>query len=156
MQKIKVLQEKIAELESYFKDREAVQEQRSQASVGWHIDHSLKVLILVTSKVETSNPDEYVWKFNHWRSYCFLLNSIPRGRARAPKVVRPPETITLQDLQEQLEEARTKIETVASLPERANFRHHIFGYLNKKQTLKFLALHTEHHLKIIRDILKNK
>ena len=36
----------------------------------------------------------------------------------------------------------------------AYFRHLIFGYLNKKRTIRFLQIHTAHHLKIIKDILK--
>ena len=36
----------------------------------------------------------------------------------------------------------------------AYFRHLIFGNLNKKRTIRFLQIHTAHHLKIIQDILK--
>lgn len=42
---------------------------------------------------------------------------------------------------------------LASLDENQFFTHTLFKQLNKKQTLKFLGLHTNHHLKIVKDIL---
>lgn len=36
----------------------------------------------------------------------------------------------------------------------AFFEHPLFGVLNKKDTMKFLKMHTTHHLKIIQDISK--
>jgi hypothetical protein len=40
------------------------------------------------------------------------------------------------------------------LDKNAHFPHPFFGILNKKETDNFLALHTKHHLMIIKDILE--
>jgi hypothetical protein len=40
------------------------------------------------------------------------------------------------------------------LDKNAHFQHPFFGILNKKETDNFLALHTKHHLMIIKDILE--
>ncbi len=42
------------------------------------------------------------------------------------------------------------------LPENVYFNHHVFGMLTKKQTLRFLEIHTKYHLKIVNDILKKQ
>jgi hypothetical protein len=56
--------------------------------------------------------------------------------------------------QESLKNTYQAITYLKDCEENQYFMHPFFGQLNKKQTIKFLAIHTEHHLKIIRDILK--
>ena len=107
------------------------------------------------SAVERSNPKDYKWKFNFVRTYIFVKNEIPRGKAKAPKSVVPEEIITKDDILLKIEKAKEKIANLKNLPRKANFNHPYFGNLNLKQTIKFLNLHIEHHLKIINDILSN-
>lgn len=61
----------------------------SRASVGWHMDHILLVLIKVLSELEQSNPKAYKWLFNKRRFIVFLLNRIPYKGAKAPEAVKP-------------------------------------------------------------------
>lgn len=140
-------------LENYFKNTETINTNISNSSVGWHIDHSLKVLITVSKAVKISKPEEYQLKFNKTRLYIFAKGSIPRGIAKAPKLVLPPENITKEGLIFQLEEANKLLHILEELPEKSNFKHPYFGLLNLPMTKKFLKLHTDHHLKIITDIL---
>jgi hypothetical protein len=126
----------------------------SKASIGWHIDHSLKVINGVIEALRQSNPDDYVWKFNKTRFIIYTLGRIPRGKVKAPKQVQSLEKITLEDLNVQLETAKKLMITTHNLPAKSNFKHPFFGVLDLKQTHHFLHLHTKHHLKIIEDILK--
>ncbi|MEO0902674.1 MAG: hypothetical protein AAFY00_11940, partial [Bacteroidota bacterium] len=43
---------------------------------------------------------------------------------------------------------------IEGLSEDAHFEHPNFDVINKGQTKRFLKIHTGHHLKIIKDILK--
>ena len=98
---------------------------------------------------------EYQWHFNFKR---FLIMSvakkIPRGKAKAPKIVRPEGDISPETLSLSLEKVRENIKDWKSLDKNAHFPHPFFGVLNKKETEHFLVLHTKHHLMIIQDILK--
>ena len=108
----------------------------------------------ITATVAQSDPKLYKSKFNMSRFFVFLSKTIPRGKAKAPKVVIPTNEITLEALQESLANTYGAITYLKDCEENQYFMHPFFGQLNKKQTIKFLAIHTEHHLKIIRDILK--
>jgi hypothetical protein len=83
----------------------------------------------------------------------FTLGFFPRGKASAPKSVLPPEIINLKDLENQLEVAIQHLEVIDSFEEYQFFTHPLFKQLDKKQTIKFLKLHTNHHLKIVKEIL---
>ena len=126
----------------------------SEAAVGWHIEHCLLVIKQITSTLAQSEPKLYKSKFNMSRFFVFLSKTIPRGKAKAPKVVIPTEEITLDTLKASLANTYQAITYLKDCEEKQYFMHPFFGQLNKKQTIKFLAIHTEHHLKIIRDILK--
>jgi len=126
----------------------------SEAAVGWHIEHCLLVIKQIISTVAQSDPLLFKSKFNIKRFFVFLSKTIPRGKAKAPKVVIPTEEITIDSLEVSLTNTYQAITYLKDCEEHQYFMHPFFGQLNKKQTIKFLAIHTEHHLKIIRDILK--
>jgi hypothetical protein len=126
----------------------------SEAAVGWHLEHSLLVIKQITATVAQSEPKLYKSKFNVKRFFVFLTKTIPRGKAQAPKVVIPVDEITIERLQESLKNTYQAIAYLKDCQEKQYFMHPFFGQLNKKQTIQFLAIHTQHHLKIIRDILK--
>lgn len=152
--KINVLKAQLEEMEDYISHKAQYNSAVSSAPVGWHLAHNLKVITNVVYALESSRPEEYRKQFNFMRMWIFLTRKIPRGKAKAPMVVHPPENITGTLLKEALLEAENKVNSLSELNKRAYFRHPFFHNLDRDQTKKFLEIHTAHHLKIIRDILK--
>lgn len=152
--KIDVLKNLLIQIEKNIPFKDQKNTQISKSDIGWQLDHALKVFNAVSEWTIKSDLKDYKWHFNFWRTLLFPIGYIPRGKAKAPKYVLPPKTINTKDLQTQLHIAATHIETLKTLPEKAYFKHFVFGKLSKKQTLRFLQIHTNHHLKIVRDILK--
>lgn len=84
----------------------------------------------------------------------FLLKYIPRNSAKAPKVVCPTaQNPKVNDLQHHLNEVVVKLQKTTDTPANLYFHHPKLGVINTKETLDFIVIHNEHHLKIIRDIL---
>lgn len=154
IKRIEVLNKLLMEIEENIPLKDKTNPKVTKSDVGWQLDHSLKVFNAVSEWTAKSNPKDYKREFNFWRTILFPLKYIPRGKAKAPKFVLPPEIITSDDLHTQLQTAKNHIGTLKNLPKTAYFKHFIFGKLSKKQTLRFLQMHTNHHLKIVRDILK--
>lgn len=142
----------IDQLESHISDFEKTNAAVSTATVGWQIDHSLIMINVIADQIKKSNPDDYKWRFNALRAFFKIANKFPRGKARAPKSVRPMETASIEDLRSKLVLAKNNCADLASLSARSYFTHPIFGKLNLKQTIWFLRLHTKHHLKIIEEM----
>ena len=126
----------------------------SKATVGWHLDHVLKVINAVFESVKTSNPKEFKKQFNGLRFLFFTIGFFPRGKVKAPKWVMPPVIILKEEIECQLKLAIQNIEKINDIEENQFFKHPLFKQLNKKQMLYFLKLHTHHHLKIVKEILK--
>ena len=127
--------------------------QVSKSTIGWQIDHSLRVVNGIILQLKNSNKNDYKWQFNFKRLLIFSLNKIPRGKGTAPKSVQSYEKIIEQDLVILIEISKKLISEIESLPKNSNFKHPYFGVLNLKQSIKFLNIHTNHHLKIVNDIL---
>ena len=51
-------------LENKFKFFESKNQDISQGSVGWHIEHSLLVIIKICESINNSDPSKYEWKFS--------------------------------------------------------------------------------------------
>ncbi|RAJ14953.1 DUF1569 domain-containing protein [Olleya aquimaris] len=151
---LKTLDTAINNLESYINKDTALNPKISKATVGWHIDHSLKVINSVCLSLQKSEPNTFKNNFSVLGKVFFTLGFFPRGKAKAPKYVRPPEVILKEDLLQQMQLAKTNIKTLSNLDKDAYFKHPFFGNINQKRVPKFLTLHTKHHLKIIKEILQ--
>ncbi len=127
----------------------------SESSIGWHVEHSLKVINQIVSTLEKSKPSEYKWKFNFWRVLVMTSKIIPRGKAKAPNTVLPEGNITKEILVQSITKSRDNLNKMDTLDPNAFFVHPYFGLMNLKATRLFLEIHTHHHLKIIKDINNN-
>jgi hypothetical protein len=125
----------------------------SKTGVDWHIDHSLKVIIRVCESLKKSDPKSYKWTFSVLRMFVFIIGRFPRGKAKAPKGTYTNEGIDENELIIQLILAKKLLSEIEKLPKNSNFKHPVFGVLNLKKTIKFLRLHTVHHLKITDEII---
>lgn len=150
---MKQLQDILNQIENHIPHHEKSNEQVSQSTIGWQLDHSLMVINGVIEQIKISKPENYQWEFKWIRLVIQTTNKIPRGKVKAPKSVRPIETATLEELQSKLAQARNNISTLNSLDPNQYFKHPFFGNLNLKSTIWFLKLHTNHHLKIVNDII---
>ena len=140
-------------LASKFDDYNRMKTVVSKSSVGWHLEHSLKTIDQIITACKNSDPSVYQWNFKLNRFLILdVLHKIPRGKARAPKVVQPEGEISKESLQLHFEKVCQNLENWEDMNENCYLLHPYFGNLNKKTTEKFLALHTNHHLKIIEDI----
>ncbi len=137
-----------------FRDREA--SGVSSKPVIWHLSHSLKVINTIVGQLRMSNVADYTYKFSFMRVLVLLLGYIPRGKAKAPSVVVPLDTISTQEVLAQLDKARASLSSIAAMEALVHVKHPILGCLHKKHAQRFLKIHTKHHLKIVAQILKHK
>lgn len=126
----------------------------SKASVGWHLEHSLLIINSSLKGLTMTNPNNYKPKFSIKKFVFLNFGVIPRGKIKAPTQFVPLETPTKESIGKLINLAKERLANIEVLPEKAFITHPFLGDFDKKTTLKFLGLHTNHHLKIIDDILK--
>jgi hypothetical protein len=124
----------------------------SKSNIGWHIDHALMVLIGIIDTTSKSDPSIYKWEFNFKRFVVMARRKIPRGKAKAPKSVIPKGDYNLDSLKNKIAIAKSKLEELMQMPSNKYFPHPGLGNMKLKQTIKFLEIHTSHHLRIIEEI----
>jgi hypothetical protein len=136
---------------------------KSERVSGWTISQQLEHLALVNGylnqRIETAlkEPPENADQRPDWRAYMLLWTGyIPRGKAQAPDAV-VPQGLSPDMLRQKLAEARDGF--AAFEPRLQNFPtsrgrspHPILGMLTARQWLRFIEVHNNHHLKIIRAI----
>ncbi len=142
----------IREMQDLLEKWEVKNPQVSAESVGWHLLHSLKVINSVVARLAASNPAEFAPKQSVAKWSVLLRKRIPRGKARAPQAVNPTQ-IDPAELDLALDQASLSILNLLNQSPKQFFPHPIFGDLNTRLTQRFLWIHTEHHLKIVREIL---
>jgi len=144
----------VAQLETFLPQHNLINTNVSKSAVGWHIHHALLVINVIIENIKQSDPDAYRSKFSFWKTVIFAVKRIPRGKAKSPKTVQPPEASALAGIQQELDAASVSIKQLEKFTPNHFFVHPIFGKLNVPSTNTFLRIHTNHHLVIIKDIIK--
>jgi len=148
------LEAPLSELYSYIEHAEKINQNVSSVNVGWHIEHSLLVIIKIIQSVSKSDPNKYKWEFKLNWNLAVILNRFPRGKGKAPEVVKPKQ-IGIIDYDGLFAEAKQALVILKNVDKDQFFLHPYFGNLNKKNTFIMLDIHTKHHLKIIREIINS-
>jgi hypothetical protein len=149
----KKVEDLFPELEELIQYRDKHFVKVSDKTIGWQLDHSLKVLNSICKLLEKSDSSEFKSNFNLSRVGIFATGWIPRGVGKAPRVVTSTD-VSEEELISQFKEAKESLAKIQDLPENSFFKHVVLGPLNLQQSKKFMYIHTYHHLKIMRDILK--
>ncbi|MFM7544515.1 MAG: DUF1569 domain-containing protein [Ignavibacteria bacterium] len=148
------LRKRIAELSSYCAHADAINTHVSAVNVSWHIQHSLLVLHKSIQALLLSKPEMYKPEFNLPRFILFYLKWFPRGKGKASERVQPKSTENI-DYDALFEKAEQQLQRLEEALPNQCMPHPVFGILNTKQTITMLSLHTLHHIRIIKDILKH-
>lgn len=136
------------------KNRDQINKKVSAVDIAWHLDYLLKVVKSLHHSLEISDPNQYESEFNIRKIAVFVSGTIPRGVGKVRDLALPPEEIKTEDILRQSEEAKSILQNYNQLPVNAFFKHPVFGVLNRQQTKRLIEIHTNHHLKIIRDIIE--
>ncbi|MEO9512415.1 MAG: DUF1569 domain-containing protein [Flavobacteriaceae bacterium] len=148
------LSEQLNEIATHIPNRDSFNLKVSKVPVAWHLDHSLKTINSIFRAMESSDPELFRSNFSVSRFFVYAYGDFPRGYAKAPRLVLPPDNITTKSLYRQLEEAKVNSSKLEYLHTKSHFKHPYFNVIDKDQSKRFLKIHTRHHLKIVRDILK--
>ncbi len=144
----------LTELENNISNQDVIDVAISKSNIGWHIEHILLVINSVVASIKDSDSLHYKWSFKMSRLIVFTMNKIPRGRAKSPKVVAP-KTYDEELLKKHVEITKEAINQLPSFDKNKYFNHPFFGNLKLNKSIKFLELHSNHHLKIIKDIIES-
>lgn len=136
---------------------------RNKAVSGWspaeHLEHvglanrsilgALKGFVGAPEPVQAAEMSEMAKGF-------FAAGMIPRGVAKHPDFVAP-QGVALDYLRRELQSVlddykAIESEIVALAGSKATVSHPILGPLTAQQWLRFVEIHTRHHLDILRDI----
>lgn len=143
------------QIEELIKEEDALNENVSKWFVHNHLEHILRANSSILDKILEGQPT-LVKKSKSFFAYVMMLTgSIPRGKGESPDFLQPKNIGTelmlneLQSIKEKINKVDLKkggilVET-----------HPYFGTLSINEWIRFMRIHTEHHLKIIKDI-KNK
>ncbi|MGK2855831.1 MAG: DinB family protein [Thermoanaerobaculia bacterium] len=144
-------------IDALLQKEDAVLGRRVESISGWstseQLDHALKVkasiLARIATPVRVEKPLQFIAKV------IMFFGWIPRGKGRSPELL-----VGVPATREQLRTALLGVrEQLGNLSqEQASNRepmvpHPLFGGLNAPQALRFAEVHTNHHLKIVREIL---
>ena len=151
---MKKLEGLLNQIEQHIPFHEAERQSVSSASVGWHLEHCMLVLNGVVRTIEASSPNEYKFQWKPIRCVIMTVKKIPRGKGRAPSRVQPTVEFNEASLREHLLRTREAIKKLNSLGRNQFFSHPYFGNMKLKAAIKFLGIHTTHHLSIVHDIVK--
>ncbi len=121
--------------------------------VGMHLHHCALSICGICKQLIASDSPMPRAGFSPVRSLMLITGWIPRGRAQSPEAVIPKYDIGTDEIVTLLDQGQALLSTASSLDRGRWFIHPMLGPMTRKQTLRFIAVHNHHHLKIMREIV---
>jgi len=127
----------------------------SRWSIGEQLDHALQAVEVGLARL--AEPGEPIRRGISLVGRILLrVGRLPRGVGKSPKAILPRPS-NRADLATTLDEVRARLRSLAAQAEvwrskRPVVLHPYFGGLTPRQTVRMLAVHTDHHLRIVHDI----
>ncbi len=149
------LQKLVIELEENIRHQEKIEVHISKGSIGWHIEHCLLTINHIIAALEKSNHHDYKRSFDLRRNLVLFFGIIPRGKVKAPKRVQPQLILDEDILRQHILLTKKNLKLLNQLGSQHYFTHPFLGDFRLKPALRFMSIHTNHHLKIIREIVKS-
>jgi len=154
MKKLRKINAQLDKINSLLKSEDKFNKDISNWSSYKQLEHILIVKKNLTELIiKNKEPEEK--KPRTFLSYVVLIfGHIPRGKAKAPSIVEP-QGVAQKELEKLLDEVKESIEGIREGKYQADLvvmNHPYFGGLTSSECLRFLEVHTNHHLKIINDI----
>lgn len=131
----------------------------SQWSTSEHLDHIARISLSMLRGMLRTDLAPLPKPINFLGRTILAIGWIPRGKGKAPEKFRgvrvPTETLLttigeVESVAATVDADELRARKIACIP------HPRFGGLTPSEALRFIAVHNEHHLRIIRDILKTK
>lgn len=128
-------------------------------SVSEHLDHILKVAISIVRRVNQPDAEEGKSGINILGRAVLLSGWIPRGRGKSPerlvgtRVAATEIDAAMARLEQLMDEV---VLGTCDASRKRVVPHPIFGGLTPSQALRFTVVHTNHHLKIVEEILEKR
>ena len=148
---MKKLEAVLQKLEITISMQDVIQISVSSSSIGWHIEHSLLTINKIVEATKASDANNYKFIFKPLKYIVFFTGKIPRGKAKNPKQVEP-EFFDENTLKIHLQKTKNTIKELNAIDKNKYLNHPYFGNLKLEDAIKFLEIHSNHHLKIINDI----
>jgi hypothetical protein len=130
--------------------------------VGQHVEHCAMALDRIVGAISflLVNPEHGLGLGPTLARATPMLESgsIPRGMGKAPEFLIPQPEPDRAQTRAQVEAARELWDTLSGKRDemrecKATFAHFALGNFTSPQWVRFMAVHTAHHFKIVRDIL---
>jgi hypothetical protein len=124
-----------------------------------HLDHLIKVGTAMFNRLLQSDVKRLTRGISPVGRIILTLGRIPRGLGKAPERVRGLRA-TAEELRASLEHLDALLATFNTThldaARGAIVPHPRFGGLTPAQTLRFAAIHNDHHLRIIADVIQRR
>jgi len=145
----------IDEFRGFVPQRDVASADVSAWSVGMHVHHcGLAMRAIAGSLIECDEPLPSR-RLGPRAALILRMGRLPRGVAKAPDIAMPSKDVDARVLQETLDTSEALLDQLPPVGERSWFRHFALGVLVKRDAVRFMSIHSAHHLKIVTDILSS-
>lgn len=125
----------------------------SHWTVGQHVLHVLMSANGIIDSLHASPRGQGRERLSLLKFASLTFSHIPRGKAKAPDVVRPQDVVTEHMVRDAYSAFQQRLPGIKDIAKDHWFRHPVFGDLLRDNALRFIEVHSHHHSKIIKDIV---